>query len=410
MRVLWVGDACVSSGFARCTHAACDALVDAGHEVAVLGVNYWGDPHPHRYTVFPAIQPGEGARDVFGAGRIGPLTDRLKPDVVVLLTDPWNVPGYYVGLDAATHKPKVAAWLAVDGDGNEGGPLNRLDGLAVWTPWAGNSLVKGGYGGGFACIPLGVEPERFRPMPKEWARQLTLGGSPNVPRDAFIVGVVGRNQTRKRLDLTLAYFAEWVHTRNVKDAWLYLHVAPTGENGVDIKRLATYYGIAGRTILVNPHGYRGLGDDMMLATYNSFDLYLTTSQGEGFGLPALEAMACGVPAVLPEWAAFGDWAVGAARLVPCYETAVTAPIACETGMYTVGGIPDRRETIQALDELYTDREYREEKAQQCIERAARFPWSATGQGVVSWLGSVVASANEVVPAQPEAQAQEAEAI
>jgi hypothetical protein len=44
MKVLWVGDSPnVDTGFARCTRAACAALADAGHQVAIVGINEPGD-------------------------------------------------------------------------------------------------------------------------------------------------------------------------------------------------------------------------------------------------------------------------------------------------------------------------------------------------------------------------------
>lgn len=49
----------------------------------------------------------------------------------------------------------------------------------------------------------------------------------------------------------------------------------------------------------------------------SCDLLLAASwEQEGFGLPVLEAMACGVPVVASDVACFRDWTSGAARLVP----------------------------------------------------------------------------------------------
>lgn len=49
----------------------------------------------------------------------------------------------------------------------------------------------------------------------------------------------------------------------------------------------------------------------------SCDLLLAASwEQEGFGLPVLEAMACGVPVVASDVPCFRDWTSGAARLVP----------------------------------------------------------------------------------------------
>jgi len=43
-----------------------------------------------------------------------------------------------------------------------------------------------------------------------------------------------------------------------------------------------------------------LTDELLVESYNSFDVLLSASMSEGFGLPTLEAMACGVPSIMPD--------------------------------------------------------------------------------------------------------------
>lgn len=44
-----------------------------------------------------------------------------------------------------------------------------------------------------------------------------------------------------------------------------------------------------------------MSEDIMPHFYKSFDCYVMPTRGEGFGLPFLEAMACGVPTIGPKW-------------------------------------------------------------------------------------------------------------
>lgn len=374
MRVLWIGDAACASGFARCTHAVCDELHRTGWDVHILGLNYYGDPHDYPYTIWPALQPLDKGSDTFGLGRLPRLAARLRPDVVVILNDPWNVAPYVEAVRKADIEPPLTvAWVAVDSRNHKGDELNCLDRLVVWTEFAAEELVRGGYEGEPAIVPLGVDTDLFQP--REGARERIVPGGiePEAWRDAFVVGVVGRNQPRKRLDLTLEYFAAW----DQPDALLYLHVAPTGDLGIDLFSLIRYYDLRGRVLLSQPDIGHGYEDRVVADVFNTFDLYWSTTQGEGWGLPALEAMACGVPCVVPDFSGLGSWARPAAALVPVNGTAVTAPL--NSRPYTLGAVPSREATLEALSAMYADEALRREHSRRGRELARGLTWRRTGE-------------------------------
>jgi glycosyltransferase involved in cell wall biosynthesis len=386
--VLFVGDAAVSTGFARCTHAACDALHDAGWTVDVIGVNYFGDPHEHPYRIWPSVAPFDGCQDPFGVGRLGVLAGRLSPDVIVLLTDPWHVQTYLSRFTNGQMPVPVVGWLAVDGKNQKLEQLGKLARIAVWTEFAADELRACGYDGELDIVPLGVDTERFYPLGKKGPSRERLFGSADtrlpLSEDAFIVGVVGRNQwPRKRLDLSIEYFADWA--RDKPNAYLYVHSAPTGERGYDIASLAKYHGA--RVIHGEPHIGNGVDDEAMLHMYNSLDVYMTTTQGEGWGLPTSEAMACAVPCIVPDWSGLGSWTGDAAIHVPCSGTAVSAPINGKA--YTLGGIADKQQFVKALDSLCNDPGLRLEYGNRGLELAKSLSWASTGQAFKHVLESAL---------------------
>jgi len=178
-----------------------------------------------------------------------------------------------------------------------------------------------------------------------------------LPDGAFVVGVVGRNQVRKRIDLSIRYFAKWLETLSAEErelCYLYLHVAPTGEQAVNIRALISYYGLKGRVLAFEPQPGQGVSDEEMALIYSSLDVYLTTTQGEGFGLPALEAMACGCPVIVPDWSGLGCWTKDAAIKIPCTSFAMNAPQ--NQNPHTIGGIPDEVEVVGSLRDLYKARD------------------------------------------------------
>lgn len=337
-KLLWIGDAAVATGFARCTHETLKGFLAAGWEPHVLGLNYLGDPHDFPYPIYPCW-PG---RDMFGLGRTAELVSKIKPDLVVVQNDPWNVPEYVKRIGNVP----VMASIPVDGKNCRGAQLNGLAHAVFWTDFGLKEARKGGYAGEASVIPLGVDLEVFKPMPKQEARRLC--GLPVRLKDAFIVGNVNRNQPRKRLDLTIEYFAQWVHQHKITDAYLFLHVAPTGEQGYDVSQLMQYYGLANRLILAEPPIGTGASEHLVTATYCSFDVQVSTTQGEGWGLTTMEGMACGVPQIVPEWSALAEWATPSIA-IPCTSRAVTPNM-----VNIVGGVPDRELFVQALHRLYTE--------------------------------------------------------
>lgn len=391
MKVLLVGDSpTVNTGFSRCTRAACDELHNSGHLVTVLGMGYYGDPHLFPYPIYPCVSPYDKAKSYGGETRLAVMIERIKPDIVVILQDPWNIQGYFDQLDDVKTLcdndnipftvPPVVGWMAVDSCNQKGEPLNRLYHIIVWTQFAIDQLQKGGYRGDYSIIPLGVDTNLFHPYDQLESRKEILGEvNPLIPLDAYIVGVVGRNQPRKRLDLTLVYFSEWVHQYKVSDAYLFLHVAPTGERGCDLRSLITYYGLKGRVLLSEPPVGTGNDESIMPRIYSCFDLFMTQSQGEGWHLPTLEAMACGVPCLVPNHSVFGDggWTGDAVYKVDCSATALTAPL--NGHPYTVGSIPDKVDTIDWLQYLYKDEQVRKANIEKGLQLAGVLTWDSTGR-------------------------------
>jgi glycosyltransferase involved in cell wall biosynthesis len=142
-------------------------------------------------------------------------------------------------------------------------------------------------------IPHGHTPGVFEPRDRKAARAMF-----GFPEDAFIVLNVNANRNRKRLDLTIRAFAG-LHQKR-KDALLVLHAGTGDEYGWDLLQLARYYGIEGRIACVH---YRAptLTDDQLCWLYNTADVQINTSGGEGWGLTSIEGAACGIPQMTPDW-------------------------------------------------------------------------------------------------------------
>ena len=95
--------------------------------------------------------------------------------------------------------------------------------------------------------------------------------------------------------------------------------------------------------------------------YNHADFLVYPSSYEGFGLPPLEAMACGTPVVLPAGVSLREVAGDAALLIE---------------PFTGEGM------VNAMEALAADAGLRDRLRQKGLERASRFSWDETARRTV----------------------------
>ena len=269
--------------------------------------------------------------------------------------------------------------------------LNKL-GLAIfYTDFGLDEARLAGFKGRSAVIPHGVDTSVYHPVDRREARAML--GLDKLGNDAFIVGNVNRNQPRKRLDLSIEYFAKWVKEYSVpENVYLYLHCSQS-DIGWDLPQLAHYWGIDHRLVVPGREvtSMTGLREDVMKYVYGSFDLQISTTAGEGWGLSTIEGMACRIPQLAPDFAALGEWARGAAALVPCDHL-----IATSGSRNTIAATPARDTFVQALDELYESPGMRARLAEEGYRRARerRFNWDTVADQFHGHLSALAEGKHE----------------
>lgn len=162
-------------------------------------------------------------------------------------------------------------------------------------------------------VPHGFDPEIYRPHDQREVRE-QLGAD----RDAFLVGMVAANKgapSRKCFQQALQAFAAFRETHD--DAILYLHTDIHGdENLLAIKEALGIPDAAVRIADQYRISLHPLPPAIMARLYSTFDVLLNPSAGEGFGVPVLEAQACGVPAIVSNFSAMRE-VCGAGWKVAC---------------------------------------------------------------------------------------------
>ena len=313
MRICWHGiGPGHGTGYGNQTALFTRLLRDAGHEVVIA---IMGEPertadgklnrrstlnHPAHAVIRETGQwdgmrvTGPGATE-FTMPPPGDVWDAFgghRPDLVIVLKDAWV-------LDKAAYRDyRTAVWLAFDCE-----PLGVPDrdffaasgAAAVCVSPAGQKMARaagrehGVEGLSEAlCVPSGIDTGIWSPGSREAAREL-LG----LPQGAFIAGICAANiGPRKAWGEQLAAFAAFKRTR--RDALLLIHAAPEHPEGISLYDLCHHLGIR-ESVLFGEH--TAMDDAQMANWFRSLDVLLAASYGEGFGLPIVQAQACGVPVI-----------------------------------------------------------------------------------------------------------------
>ena len=194
------------------------------------------------------------------------------------------------------------------------------------------------------AVPLA--PRRaFCPVSAEEARaaQRRLG-----VEDEFIL-FVGTVEPRKNLLTLVRAFDELVRTTELRP-----QLVIAGQQGWLTDELFRYVEESALRERILFTGY--VADADLRALYSACRVAVYPSLYEGFGLPPLEAMACGAPVITSRIPVIMETSAGAARLV--------APT-------------DVEELTAALVELLTDEGARAQLAAAGLQRAAAYTWERT---------------------------------
>jgi len=385
MKILWTGVAAwAKSGYGVSTANIVPRLQKLGHEVVVF--TYYG-LHGGR-VVWNGIEHWPIRETQFGSDVIADYIDEFQPDVVITLYDQWVIPSY---------QQLGSIWLphvVLHYEPMLGKLRNAVK--KTWRQWAlcewAAKLMRD-EGLDPRVVPLGVDTKIYRPLlglmdsKGNIFEQKNLKELVGCPPDHFLVGMVAANRDfRKALEPQFRVFADF--HRKYKDTHLFIKTnASKRQGGWSLPLLWTkVFGLKkGDT---GPVTYPGR-DETNVDSYtmcmwmNAFDVFMNCSVSEGFGLPVLEAQACGVPVIVTDFSAMSE--VGGVGWQLPYKKFLTP-------LYSFGAAVDEQALWNALEEAYKMRGTSEYAAMKkaAREHALNYDWDRVVYDIMdkeltSWL-------------------------
>jgi FkbM family methyltransferase len=309
MKVLWHSvHPAVGSGYGQQTATFTPRIKALGHDVAISA--YYGvqgfKMSWQGITCYPAYAKSYGsdiiiphAMDHFGGGPGHSFRDVADKGVIITLGDVWTFE------QPLLREMNVAAWVPVDHEEVPppvAGWFERTGAAPIAMSRFGEKLLRDA-GMDPLYVPHGIDTNIFRPGDKAEARERA-----GLPTDAFVVAMVaanvGKDGSRKAFYEQIVAFGEL--RRRHSDAVLVLHTDVTSPYGVDIRHLLSDFP-DGSYHFTDQYAYKvGLPPTVVADVYRSADVLTNTSWGEGFGIPIVEAQACGTPVVVTDTTAMPE--------------------------------------------------------------------------------------------------------
>jgi len=297
VRILWHSNApWITTGYGQQTGIWLPRIAALGHEITVSGpFSFAGSPMGwNGFTVLP------GSQDPFGNDILSGHYNYVNADLLITLCDVFMLdPASVSGLN-------VAHWLPVDCD-----PMGAMDAerARILSP---NLIAMSEFGQrmmqdkGFdpMYVPHGIDMQEFKPP----VNRVKLREDMGLGEDLFLIGMNASNKDgpRKGIMEQIEAFALF-HERR-PDSRMLVHSIAQPKGGLDIRAMAEGLGIMDSIMLPDQYILAcGLMSRQQLASwYGALDLVTNCAYGEGFGLPVIEAQACGTPVVVTDWSSMPE--------------------------------------------------------------------------------------------------------
>lgn len=129
--------------------------------------------------------------------------------------------------------------------------------------------------------------------------------------EKFVIGSVNRNSLRKDFATLIRGFADFKKHSGTENAILYLHCNPIDPAGINMFRICERLNleIGKEVFFVDAKQFNennGVSEKRLNEIYNSFDVFITTTTAEGWGLTVTEAMAAKTPVICPIHTSLGE--------------------------------------------------------------------------------------------------------
>lgn len=361
-------------------------LIDNGYNVVSLG---WDDESCNKRVPWKVYATKKD--DYYGAKIFDQVIMQERPDIVLTIGDTWNY-----GFVPQSQLRKYFQWVgyvAIDGEVHKGGIpptwvpiIQDMDKIVTYTEYGKNAIAKSipEEKDNIIVIPHGVDSNVFHPISDK--EKLEIRKKHSIPEDCVIYLLVARNQYRKNIPEIFKAWEKFKADGKHSKAMFWPHMLFKDSFGYDLNEFTSICGVRSSLIFMESVAHARSNLDMISdielnVLYNISDVVMLIS-GEGFGLPIIEAMACGKPLIVLDHSACGELVqnVGEAVKVDYFITGIHL---------TERPYPDLEDLVSKMSKLYYDDDLRKKYSKSSLEKSNQFLNAVVNKKWSKFLRSVV---------------------
>jgi glycosyltransferase involved in cell wall biosynthesis len=359
MRIMLLSDNIMRhlSAYSKVTYALGKALLAEGHEVAHiplrglsdLTITYEG------MTIYPS------GDEPFAEDVAVPHYTDFNADMLITAKEPWvfrtlqHQAINFVPMAIIDHAPVSTAITS---------PLENAFRVIAISRFGESELKRVGIPSHYIPHWIDLDTYRYLPEKRREIRDIFC-----IPQDAFTIGIVAMNRSRKMIAHQLRGVKAFVEAHpDIKTrVWLHTDVFPQqamepgatmGDVGVNLLPEIRDLGLMNIVMFPDSNTLAkglpewvptyGPQDLDMVKLYNALDVNLLCTGGEGAGLPYIEAAACGTVSMGTNYAAAPEY-VGPGYAIPASDYIILNTPGTRYAIPDIGMIADQLYKATSLD-------------------------------------------------------------
>lgn len=311
-----------TTGYSKVSHNLVKQLGTLAPKVKTFHFGFQRHPsqpssrkYPDGIVSYDAAANEDPKEEGFGFNKINEYLEMVNPDVVMIYNDPLIISRFIESMKHERGKSPYKLWIYLDQVYSGIAPQlmdnirSHADRVYCFTDiWKARFLEYGSFPD-VRVLEHAVDPTVFSCMTPDAVK--TIRDNIGLAPDAIVMLNANRNSQRKRLDLSIGGFVRLLARNPTKPYYMIISTNMSPQSGAfyDVQRIFAeelkLWGLDVQKylpnfLLIDTSPPNLMSDEAINQLYNTADIGINTSDGEGFGLCQLEHMYTGAPQIVTD--------------------------------------------------------------------------------------------------------------